>query len=262
MSLSLPVNVPLTTDTVAPCRLTFGWLGVAGPAEHAPGYVSNALFFEVQDAGTLGRVTFEGLDSIRASRGEVAPYDDRHDFSSWVYTVQDSAWLAERHEYEWINYQTPLLDTHEHYLFRFHDEFVEAIAAGIWLDLAPESDPFLLDEGHPMASGAPLVADARGVTQRLAWEVRRTTRSNEELLTASRYCSQLLFDYTLHLDGQSSTSASALLRTRRGITQSRLTRPWAGTVATIDGIAEPGDFAPAWQDYCHGVAQRRIEMGR
>ncbi len=179
--------------------------------------MSNALFFEVSDVGSLGRVAFEGLDAIRASRGEVAPYDDGNDFSSWVYTVQDSAWLAERHEYEWKHYQTPLLETHEHYLFRFHDEFVEAIAAGIWLDLAAEDDPFKVDEAHPQTSSARLESDSRGVTHGLAWEVRRTTRSREDLLSASVYCSQRLFDFALDLDGKASVSASAWLRTRGGV---------------------------------------------
>lgn len=113
VSRAVPMSVPLKADTVGPCRLTFGHLAVAGADEGAMSPADNALFFETAD-GSLGRVTFEGLDAIRASRGEVAPYDDGHDFSSWVYNVLDSAWLAERHAYEWSNYETPLLETHQH----------------------------------------------------------------------------------------------------------------------------------------------------
>lgn len=61
------------------------------------------------------------------------------------------AHLEERHSYEMRYYATPLLDTHRHYLFRFHDEFVEAIAEGIWLDQADRSDPFASPISHPLA---------------------------------------------------------------------------------------------------------------
>lgn len=120
MSHAVPLSVSLKADAVAPCRLTFGYLAVAGAVEDPRSPADNALFFETSES-TLGRVTFEGLDAVRASRGEVAPYDDGHDFSSWVYTIRDSTWLAERHGYEWNNDETPLLESHQHYLFRFHD---------------------------------------------------------------------------------------------------------------------------------------------
>ena len=103
MERATALPVPLTTDPVAPCRLTFGDLTIAGAQESEQVRAHNVLFFEVRDLYSLGRVTFEGLDALRVSRGEVAPYDDGHDFSSWVYVVQSSRWLRERHEYELSN---------------------------------------------------------------------------------------------------------------------------------------------------------------
>ena len=73
------------------------------------------------------------------SRGEVAPYDDGNDFSSWVYVVENSAWLGERHAYEWGNHETPLLETHQHYLFRVVHEgsVAEAAASGVKVSVPP-----------------------------------------------------------------------------------------------------------------------------
>jgi hypothetical protein len=207
-------------------------------------------------------VTFEGLDAIRASRGEVAPYDDGHDFSSWVYNVLDSTWLAERHAYEWSNYETPLLETHQHYLFRFHDEFVEAIAQGIWVDTVSPSDPFTVGTDHP-GSTLPLgCAVDQGEAHGLAWQVRSTEIDQQTLVANSALCSQRLFEFSLHLDGKDSVCATALVRTRDGRTRTHLTRSWVGAVASLDGIAAPGDFAVEWDGYCRQVAERRQEMGK
>lgn len=261
MTKAVPMPVPLKTDAVAPCRLTFGSLSVAGAEEGTPIPVDNALFFETAD-GLLGRVTFEGLDAIRASRGEVAPYDDCHDFSSWVYTVRKSGWLKERHAYEWKNYETPLLETHSHFLFRFHDEFVEAIAEGIWLDTASAADPFAVSEGHPLRPNFMGSVVDQGVTHGLAWKIRSVDRSPSSLVADSVLCSQPLYEYLLHLDGADSVCATALVRTRDGHTRTHLKRPWVGVVGSVDGVGTPEDFAAEWDLYCYGVAERRREMGK
>jgi hypothetical protein len=137
-----PVEVPLTADSVGPPRLVYGGLDLFSADGRDQAYT--AVYFEVAASGGLGRVTFEGLDAIRASRGEHLPFDNDHArfrHGDWVYTVDRSPWLRERHDYETRHYATPLLETHRHYLFVFHDEFVEAIAAGIWLDLADRARP-------------------------------------------------------------------------------------------------------------------------
>jgi len=80
----------LTADSVASPRLVYGGLDLSAP----------------EGSNELGRVTFEGLDAVRASRGEYLPFDV------------------------------------------FHDEFAEAIAAGIWLDLADRANPFAPPGSH------------------------------------------------------------------------------------------------------------------
>ncbi len=261
VSRAVPLSVPLNADAVGPCRLTFGYLSVAGADEETRCPADNALFFETAE-GSLGRVTFEGLDAIRASRGEVAPYDDGHDFSSWVYNVVDSTWLEERHAYEWSNYETPLSETHQHYLFRFHDEFVEAIAQGIWVDQVPPSDPFTVGPDHPGSTLAMGGVVVQGEAHGLSWQVRSTEVDQQTLVANSALCSQRLFEYSLHLDGKESVCASAFVRTRDGQTRTHLSRPWAGVVGSAEGVAKPQDFAEAWDEYCRGVAERRREMGK
>lgn len=259
-SRAVPLSVPLKADAVGPCRLTFGHLAVAGADEGTTRPADNALFFETSD-DLLGRVTFEGLDAIRASRGEAAPYDDGHDFSSWVYDVLGSTWLAERHSYEWRNYETPLLETHQHYLFRFHDEFVEAIAQGIWVDTVSPSVPFTIGTEHP-GSTFPLgrIVD-HGEAHGVSWQIRSTEVEEQTLIDHSALCSQRLFEFSVHLDGTDGVCATAFVRTRDGRTRTHLTRPWVGIVASVDGIAAPGSFAAQWDGYCREVVARRQEMG-
>lgn len=105
----------------------------------APGAGSDesytAVYFEITGTSSLGRITFEGLDAVKAARGTSLPYGTAvpRTADDWVFTVGKSPWLAERHQYEMQRYSTPLLETCQHYVFQFHDEFVEAIAEGIWL---------------------------------------------------------------------------------------------------------------------------------
>lgn len=112
------MSVPLTADSVAPPRLVYGGLGVAPADGRDEGYP--AVYFEIAGSGSLGRITFEGLDAVKAARGELLPYDTggRPATGDWVFTVAESAWLAERHDYEMPRYSTPLPETHLHYMFQ------------------------------------------------------------------------------------------------------------------------------------------------
>lgn len=258
------LEVPLTADGVAPPRLVYGGLGLASDAYGDDGYA--AVYFPVAGSGALGRVTFEGLDAVRAARGEMLPYDltAPQAAGDWVFTVDGLPWLAERHHYELQLYSTSLLETHQHYAFWFHDQFAEAIAEGIWLDIADPARPWARPAWHPLAEldpGLPsrLVRSAAGID----WELRRAPRPHADLVRDSQLCSQRLYQLNLMLDGRSREGASIWLRTRNGQLTSRLIRPWpGGDLARRDGIAHPGDFTEPWETYLEGVAQRRRAMGR
>ena len=257
------VDVPLTADSVAPSRLVYGSLDLVSDAGRDDGYT--AIYF-VADGGSLGRVTFEGLDAVRAARGETLPYDltAPRAASDWVFTVDESPWRAERHQYEMERYSTPLLDTHEHYIFQFHDEFAEVIAEGIWFDLPDPARPYARPAPHPLAELDPgLPCEQFRSASGIGWELRRSPRPDAELVHDSRLCSQRLYQLNLVLDGRSREGASIWLRTRNGHLTSRLIRPWpGGELARRDGIANRGDFAQPWETYLAGMAERRSKMGR
>jgi hypothetical protein len=243
------LDVPLAADSVAPPRLVYGGLDLASDAGRNDSYT--AIYFAVAGGGSLGRVTFERLDAARAARGETLPFDitPPRTAGDWVFTVDESPWLAERDHYEMQRYSTPLLETHQHYVFQFHDEFAEAIAEGIWLDIADPARPYARPSRHPLAELDPgLPCERFGSASGIEWELRRVPRSDAELVRDSQLCSQRLYQLNLVLDGRSREGASIWLRTRNGHTISRFIRPWpAGELARREGIAHPGDFAESWE---------------
>ncbi len=94
------------------------------------------------------------------------------------------------------------------------------------------------------------------------WELRRSPRSDADLIRDSRYCSQRVFQLNLLLDGTNCESATIWLRTLDGVLVSRMTRPWVGEVARMEGLARPADFSEQWEGYLAEVAQRRRQLGR
>jgi len=119
--------------------------------------------FETQDE-KFGRITFENMDAIKISRGEMPAYHDPTEIDdymvgTWVYSVENSKWLQERYQYEkkyyensyeWGNSVEEMLTDFKHFYYRFHDEFVEVIAKGFWFEKADE--PFIgkaISANHP-----------------------------------------------------------------------------------------------------------------
>lgn len=112
-------------------------------------------------------------------------------------------------------------------MFQFHDEFAEAIAEGIWLDAADPAQPFGLPAQHPLAELPHDLPGERFLSPSgIQRELRRSPRAPSELLGRSHLCSQRLYQFDLVLDGRTSEGASIWLRTRNGLTTSRLARPW------------------------------------
>jgi hypothetical protein len=257
------IDVPLAADGVAPPRFVYGGLD---PAQTGRDDGYTALYFEVAGSGQIGRVTFEGADAVRVARGETLPYEigPPRARDEWVFTVDDSPWLAERHRYEVQRYSTALAHTHQHYVFQFHDEFAEVIAEGIWLDIADPAQPYARPARHPLAELDPgLPSERFRSAAGIDWELRHTPEPDSELIAGSRLCSQRVCQLNLLLDGHSREGASIWLRTRNGRTISRFARPWpGGELARHEGLARHEDFETLWEAYLAGVARRRRAMGR
>ena len=109
-----------------------------------------------------GRITFEKLDSLRVARGEHLPYEyewKEDEPYCWVYRIENSHWLMERYDYEKKYYGDAyefggnvdeMLTDFSHYVFKFHDEFIEIISRGFWFE---KSETLLvnlpLSKNHP-----------------------------------------------------------------------------------------------------------------
>lgn len=262
--LAHPLAVPLQADEVLSPRLVYVH---ASPLRPDPDWGCDALYFRLpdRDAALEGRVTFEGLDAVRVCRGEHRPFEpaEQHQQGDWVHEISDSPWLSERHAYEVAHYRTPLIGRYHHYLFTFHDQFVEAIAEGIWLDKPDPLRPRDVPLDHPLAyldeTAAP---EPRTSPTGLRWELRRSPKPDSVLMGGSELCSQRLYQFNLVLDAESSESASVWLRTVDGQTTSYLKRSWVGTVASRAGLAQPEDFFDVWEQHVAEVAHRRRVMGK
>ncbi|WP_459213148.1 hypothetical protein [Aquimarina rhabdastrellae] len=105
----------------------------------------DSICFPTEDE-KYGRITFEKLDSLRVSRGEYIPYEwdwKEDEPYYWVYKIENSNWLKERYTYEKKHYGdcygfggdvNEMLTDFSHYLFKFHDEFIEVISRGFWFE--------------------------------------------------------------------------------------------------------------------------------
>lgn len=225
--------------------------------ERAPRSAEGSGHIRLCRRTTQGRRS--GSGSVKISHPQVLTIALRH--GDWVYVVDRSAWLQERHDYETRHYATPLIETHRHYLFVFHDEFVEAIAAGIWLDLADRANPFATPISHPLRSFDVEIPCRRFVSAGgLEWELRRSPRLDGDLIRDSRFCSQRVFQFNLVLDGDNREAASIWIRTVDDLLVSRISRPWVGEFGRVEGFGQPEDFSPQWEAYLDDVAQRRRQM--
>ena len=255
------LETPLIADSVEPPIVRYG-----GPM--------TAVHF-VLDDGRWGRATFERLDALRICRGEHDPYSaapDEPGAFTWVSTVSDSAWLRERYEYERRHYADAynfggnvdeMLDEYSHYVFSFHDEFVEAIAAGVWFESADEMlGDRDLEPDHPLRGLAAVAPVERFESSGIVAFVRRNPSPLDELERAAALCSQTLLEIGAELDGSSSSHWSLTRRVRNGIGRSFLRGYFGNAAETFDGIPSLAEIRPRIDRWLAEVRERRRQMGK
>jgi len=254
------IAVPVLADSVEGPIVTYG----AGPA---------SINFVTQDE-RWGRVTFEKLDSLRVSRGEYEPCPSdwkEGDPVHWVSVVAPSPWLRERYEYEKRHYSQAyefggdvdeMLRDFSHYVFSFHDQFVEVLCAGIWFESADEcignrergpNHP-LLD--LPMSDLASF--EAHGIT----CQIRRNSRPLDEIVKDAMLCSQKLLQFAADLGGSASVSWTLDLRVRDENVRSYLKSYFGKVEETFEGIATLEDVRPRVEEWLRQVRERRKQMGK
>ncbi len=231
------------------------------------------IYFETEDE-QYGRITFENLDALRICRGEILPYKNHYNDGQplpWVHEVENSNWQKERYDYEKENYGSSyefggnvaeMLSDFNHYVFQFHDQFVEVIARGFWF----EKDEISL-LGKPLQFGHPFLGLSENVSEpfvahSLTCYVRKNTRTEEELIANAKFCSQPLIECALELDGNSSVDHRLLLSYRNGKLISTLRGYFGKQTAEFEGIATFNDIKPHIEEYMSQVYERRKAMGK
>lgn len=221
-----------------------------------------------------GRVTFEKLDSIRVCRGEYAPFPSVRDEETqfhWVSVVSNSEWLQERYEYEKRHYASSynfggdvdeMLREFSHYVFQFHDAFVEALAAGIWFESAAEMmlrTP--LEPNHPLLGLKSAPASERFEAHGITCQVRRSPFTEDELEERARLCSQPVMEIGAELDGKVGTAWTLTRRVRDGRAKSFFRGHFGNPVQTFIEIPPLSALRPRVDKWLAEVRQRRGDMG-
>ena len=255
------MDVPVIADSVDSPMVIYG-----------RGWTS--INFLAQD-GRYGRVTFEKLDSIRVSRGEYSPYPmapEEPPKISWVKTVANSIWLRERYEYEKHHYGKAynfggnveeMMTDFSHYVFEFHDEFVEVLCAGIWIesavkdlgDLEPESN-------HPLRPLSDSTITERFEGHGIVCQVRRNPLSSVELQRNAKLCSQQVLAVAAELDGHASIHWTLSLRELDGALRCTLRSHFGKEVQKYDYIPALAEIKPHIDAWLAEVKQRRVKRGK
>ncbi len=232
-----------------------------------------AIYFEDENEKNC-RITFERLDSIRVCRGEYCPYDDDWKENApnyWVSKVENSSWLNERHQYEARHYKNAygfggdvdeMLSEFSHYLFSFHDQYVEVLAAGIWIEESEEPlDSAELSAGHPFL---PLSHDQTEIitAHGLKCHIWKNPADIGRLTKNAKFCSQTLMEFAPELDGSITTSIHLYLRYRNGELCSVLTQGFGGEIAFFREVAGVDSVRPYIEKWLGEVSERRREMGK
>jgi hypothetical protein len=148
------------------------------------------------------------------------------DSYSWIWTVSDSPWQLERYAYEKKHYGTSygfggdvdeMIRDFSHYIFQFHDQFVEVLCDGLWFETSPVS----LGNREPTADHPTRHLPESAIVHRftahgITCQVRKNLRAIEDLLTDAAYGSQKLYQFAAELDGDPHPSWTLSLRVRNG----------------------------------------------
>ncbi len=229
------------------------------------------IYFQTEDE-QYGRITFENLDSIKICRSEKLPYPDNWKQGQkypWVYKVENSNWQKERFNYEKENYGSSyefgsnvneMMTDFSHYIFKFHDQFVEVIARGFWFE-QDEKSLFKkeLQVGHPFLNLTNINYEEY-VSHNLNCQIRTNIKTQENLISDAKFCSQKLIEFALDLDGKSSVDNSLSLSFRNGKLISTLRGYFGKQIVEFDGIAKFEDTKPYIDKYMKEVYERRKAM--
>lgn len=252
-----PFQIPYEPDYVLCPTIFYG------------GNIMNAIIYLSEDEESHVRLTFEKLDALKVCRGEYFPYKSDLSNRGFMYVVDGSHWLRERHAYEaehyrgvyeWGNNVDDMLTELDHYLFVFHDEFVEFIAGGIWFEKS--SEPFGMNTpslSHPLMDLSEENTTDAYEQHKIKCFIRSSQREKTQLIEYSKYCSQPLYHFVLQLDGSTSVTSRFSLRTRQGITKTTLRDQLGRVIYRKEGVISLEDAKALMDPYILAVHKRRCQ---
>ncbi|MGD1841043.1 MAG: hypothetical protein ACFB0B_09125 [Thermonemataceae bacterium] len=258
------IKIPLIADNVLSPQVHYG-----------SGYHKEpitGIYFNTKD-DFFGRITFENFDSLKVCRGEMLPIDydwGTHERGVWIFKVENSRWLLERYQYEKKHYgdayefggDVEEMKTHfNHYIFSFHDQFVEVIARGFWFEKNEETlfgQP--LQTGHPflsMANSQFFTFEAHGLQYRY-W-INETPIA--DLINQAQFCTQILMEFALELDGNARVDHTLTLtldEEEKAVTH--LCGYFGNKKVSFSTIADLEDVKPYLKKHMKEVFERRLKM--
>lgn len=254
------IKIPITRDSVLSPQVHYGHSHYDEPV--------TGIYFVTSD-DKHGRITFENFDALKVCRGEMLPYEydwSAHEKGVWVFKVENSNWLMHRYKYEKEHYG----DSYEfggnveeiktdfnHYLFSFHDQFIEVIARGFWFE---ESDDTLfekpLQEDHPslpLPKSDKHSFDAYDIT----CQVRINHKAEKEIIQNTRFCTQKLMEFALELDGKATVNHKLTVSSTKGEVISHLCSFFGRKEIYFPGIVSLEEVQPYLKKYMKEVSERR-----
>lgn len=254
MEIVKPIIIPIIADPVLSPDFHYG--------------DCSGIYF-VTDDNKYGRITFEKLDAVKICRGEVMPYKFDYslaNYSTWIYQIENSKWQLERFNYEKKYYGSSyefcgdvneMQTDFKHYLFSFHDQFIEIIARGFWFEKDMES-LFGKDlmKGHPFL---PLPMENVEIIEfkSLKSQIRKNLKSKHQLIQDAQYCSQKIYEFALEIDGKSTVDHTVLLSYTNGKLISTLRGYFGEKGVEFDGFVKLEQIIPFIKKYIEEVYERR-----
>lgn len=247
------IKIPVTADYVLSPDFVYG--------------KDTGIYFRTH-TDNYGRITFENLDAVKICRGEIMPYE--FDYSSadqytWIFVIENSRWLKERFRYEKKHYGSAyefggdvyeMMTDFKHYLFSFHDQFIEVIARGFWFEEAEES-LFQKDltQGHPFL---PLPESGEYLTvQSITSQIRSNPQPKEQLIYSAQFCSQKLYEFTLELNGKTYAAYTVFISYRNGKLISILRSFLGRQEMTYEGFVDLEQVKPYVEAYLEKIYHQR-----
>ena len=184
----------------------------------------------------------------------------------WVFRIENSKWLQERFDYENKHYShayefggdvNEMLIDFKHYLFEFHDQFVEIIARGFWFEKFDESlFKKELTVGHPRLP-LPMENIELMTVFGVTCQIRKNPKSKEEIVHDAQFHQQKLFEFALEFKNEANVVRSVLVLRRND----KVISVFGTRAVEFDGIVTLEQIKPMMETYMEEVASYRKERG-